>query len=55
MTAANVLAFIIGAALLAVALLVLAVMIQLGRALMFADRLVDALRWPAPVPGATSC
>jgi hypothetical protein len=51
MTAANALAFILGAGLFAVALLMVAVMIQIGRALIFADRLVDALRWPAPVPG----
>jgi hypothetical protein len=50
-TVVNVLAFILGAALLAVALLMVAVMIQLGRALIFADRIVDALRWPPPVPG----
>jgi hypothetical protein len=48
---ANVLAFLLGAGLLAVALLVIAVMIQIGRALMFADRLTAALRWPAAVPG----
>jgi hypothetical protein len=51
MTVANVVAFILGAGLLAVALLVVAVMIQAGRALIFADRIVAALRWPAPVPG----
>jgi hypothetical protein len=51
MTAANALAFILGAALLLVALLMVAVMIQTGRALIFADRLVDALRWPAAMPG----
>jgi hypothetical protein len=51
MIARRVLAFILGAGLFAVAMLLVAASVVIGVALGCAGRLADALRWPAAVPG----
>jgi hypothetical protein len=50
MTIANVIAFLLGGALLAVALLVVVACVVTGHVLACAGGLVDALRWPVAVP-----
>jgi hypothetical protein len=51
MNARRVLAFILGAGLFAVALLMVAASVVVGIALGCADRLAGAFRWPLTVPG----
>jgi len=55
MTIAVIVNLLLGAGLLAVALLVVLACYQFGRMLMWCDRIGGALRWPAPVPGGMSC
>jgi hypothetical protein len=54
MTIAVIVNLLLGAGLLAVVLLFVAASIQVGRLLMWCERLGAALRWPAPVPGGPS-
>jgi hypothetical protein len=51
MIARRVLAFILGAGVFAVALLMIAASVLVGVALGCAGRLADAFRWPLTVPG----
>ena len=55
MTVAWAISFLLGAGMLAVAILLGCAAIKLGRVLGRVDRLAAMLRWPEPVHGGPSC